>query len=112
MLAFMGVGGVWQALECSNGSHQKCDSTQEKEQQIIFVESLSLFLSTQEKKKPIIFDFGFIFVVVFIFGCLRCWDTKKANRSLCLVLVMSRMTMVVKMTTLVGDDSDDEDMND
>ena len=41
MSAFMGVGWVWQALECSNGSHQKCDSTQEKERQIIFVESLS-----------------------------------------------------------------------
>ena len=112
MSAFMGVGWVWQALECSNGSHQKCDSTQEKEQQIIFVESLSLSVSTQEKERSIIFDFGSIFVVVFVFGCLRCWDTKKANISLCLVLVLSRMTMVVKMTTLVGDDSDDEDMND
>ena len=56
MSAFMGVGWVWQALECSNGSHQKCDSTQGKEQQIIFVESLSLSLSTQEKEKSIIFD--------------------------------------------------------
>ena len=36
-----------------------------------------------------------------------------ANISLCLVLVMARMSMmVVKTATLFGDDSDDEDMND
>ena len=80
MSAFMGVGWVWQALECSNGSHQKCDSTQEKERQIIFIESLSLSLSTQEKEKSIIFDFGFVFVVVFVFGFvtdagIRRWQT-------------------------------------